>query len=65
LSRWPLGRTQIHDITHLKREPCCAIEVEIAAPAGPFRLIATHFGLSLVERASRRVGSSRSRIRIR
>jgi endonuclease/exonuclease/phosphatase family metal-dependent hydrolase len=50
ISRWPLGRNQIHDITHLKREPRRAIEVEIAAPAGPFRLIATHFGLSLLER---------------
>ena len=50
ISRWPLGRSQIHDITHLKREPRRAIEVEIAAPAGPFRLIATHFGLSLLER---------------
>jgi endonuclease/exonuclease/phosphatase family metal-dependent hydrolase len=50
ISRWPLARSQIHDITHLKREPRRAIEVEIAAPAGPIRLIATHFGLSLLER---------------
>src|SRR4051812_26081603 len=35
MSRWPLGRSQIHDITHRKREPRRAIEVEIAAPTGP------------------------------
>ena len=50
VSRWPLGATQIHDITHAKREPRRAIEVEIAAPAGAFRLIAAHFGLTLTER---------------
>jgi endonuclease/exonuclease/phosphatase family metal-dependent hydrolase len=50
LSRWPLGAAQIHDITHAKREPRRAIEVEIKAPSGMFRLIAAHFGLSLRER---------------
>jgi endonuclease/exonuclease/phosphatase family metal-dependent hydrolase len=50
LSRWPLGAPQIHDITHAEREPRRAIEVEVAAPAGSFKLIATHFGLSLKER---------------
>jgi len=38
------------DITHAAREPRRAIEVEVAAPAGSFKLIATHFGLSLKER---------------
>jgi endonuclease/exonuclease/phosphatase family metal-dependent hydrolase len=52
LSRWPLGPAQIHDITHAKREPRRAIEVEIAVPAGAFRLIATHFGLTFSERRS-------------
>jgi endonuclease/exonuclease/phosphatase family metal-dependent hydrolase len=52
LSRWPLGLAQIHDITHAKREPRRAIEVEIAVPAGAFRLIATHFGLTFSERRS-------------
>jgi endonuclease/exonuclease/phosphatase family metal-dependent hydrolase len=50
LSRWPFGATRIHDITHAKREPRRAIEVEIAAAAGTFRLVAAHFGLSLRER---------------
>jgi endonuclease/exonuclease/phosphatase family metal-dependent hydrolase len=50
LSRWPFGAIQIHDITHAKREPRRAIEVEVAAPPGTFRLIAAHFGLSLKER---------------
>jgi endonuclease/exonuclease/phosphatase family metal-dependent hydrolase len=50
LSRWPLGAARIHDITHARREPRRAIEVEVAAPAGSFRLIAAHFGLSLRER---------------
>lgn len=50
LSRWPFGAMQIHDITHAKREPRRAIEVEVAAPTGTFRLVAAHFGLSLRER---------------
>ncbi len=50
LSRWPLGAIHIHDITHAKREPRRAIEVEVIAPAGTFRLVAAHFGLSLRER---------------
>ncbi len=52
LSRWPLGAAHIHDITHAKREPRRAIEVEISVPAGTFRLIATHFGLTFRERRS-------------
>ncbi len=50
LSRWPLGAVHIHDITHATREPRRAIEVEVKAAAGTFRLIAAHFGLSLRER---------------
>jgi endonuclease/exonuclease/phosphatase family metal-dependent hydrolase len=50
VSRWPLGASQIHDITHAEREPRRAIEVEIATPTGAFRLIAAHFGLTLTER---------------
>ena len=50
LSRWPLGATQIHDITHAKREPRRAIEVEILAPGGTLRLVAAHFGLTIRER---------------
>jgi endonuclease/exonuclease/phosphatase family metal-dependent hydrolase len=50
VSRWPFGATEVHDITVAKREPRRAIEVEIDAPAGAFRLVAAHFGLSLSER---------------
>lgn len=50
LSRWPLGTTQIHDITHAKREPRRAIETEILAPGGTLRLVAAHFGLTIRER---------------
>jgi endonuclease/exonuclease/phosphatase family metal-dependent hydrolase len=50
VSRWPLGATQVHDITHAKREPRRAIEVEIATPTGVFRMIAAHFGVTLIER---------------
>jgi endonuclease/exonuclease/phosphatase family metal-dependent hydrolase len=50
VSRWPLLRTEIHDLTHLDREPRRAIETEICAPGGNFRLVAAHFGLSLAER---------------
>ena len=50
VSRWPFGATEIHDITIAKREPRRAIEVEIAAPVGAFRFVATHFGLSISER---------------
>jgi endonuclease/exonuclease/phosphatase family metal-dependent hydrolase len=50
VSRWPFNSTRIHDITHAKREPRRAIEVEISTPGGTFRLVAAHFGLSLSER---------------
>jgi endonuclease/exonuclease/phosphatase family metal-dependent hydrolase len=50
ISRWPLGVTQIHDISHSNREPRRAIEVEVCADTSRFRVVATHFGLSLAER---------------
>ena len=50
VSRWRFGASEIHDLTIAKREPRRAIEVEIAAPGGTFRLVAAHFGLSLRER---------------
>ena len=50
VSRWPFGATEIHDLTIAKREPRRAIEVDIAAPGGAMRLVATHFGLSFRER---------------
>jgi endonuclease/exonuclease/phosphatase family metal-dependent hydrolase len=50
VSRWPFGAVEVHDITITKREPRRAIEAEIVAPGGRFRLVAAHFGLSLRER---------------
>ena len=50
VSRWPFGTTDVHDITHAEREPRRAIEAEISAPVGTFRLIAAHFGLTIRER---------------
>ena len=50
VSRWPLGATEVHDISHAKREPRRAIETEVRTERGTFRLVATHFGLSLSER---------------
>jgi endonuclease/exonuclease/phosphatase family metal-dependent hydrolase len=50
VSRWPLGTTDVHDITVADREPRRAIETEVCAPAGRFRLVATHFGLNFAER---------------
>jgi endonuclease/exonuclease/phosphatase family metal-dependent hydrolase len=50
ISRWPVTASEIHDISYGEREPRRAIEAEIAAPAGPVRVIATHLGLSIHER---------------
>lgn len=50
VSRWPFVSTIIHDITHAEYEPRRAIETVIETPAGPFRVVASHFGLNLHER---------------
>jgi len=50
VSRWPFGPTTVHDLTVGAFEPRRAIETEVHAPAGTFRLVAAHFGLSLSER---------------
>jgi endonuclease/exonuclease/phosphatase family metal-dependent hydrolase len=52
ISRWPMQSSTICDISHPEREPRRAIRCEIATPAGPLRVIATHLGLSLGERRS-------------
>ncbi len=52
VSRWPFGRTEVHDITHGECEPRRAIETEVHAATGTFRVIAAHFGLTLKERRS-------------
>jgi endonuclease/exonuclease/phosphatase family metal-dependent hydrolase len=50
VSRWPFGATEVHDISHARREPRRAIETEVRAEHGSLRLVATHFGLSVKER---------------
>jgi endonuclease/exonuclease/phosphatase family metal-dependent hydrolase len=52
ISRWPLQSCEVCDISFPEREPRRAIRSEIATPAGPLRVIATHLGLSLGERRS-------------
>jgi endonuclease/exonuclease/phosphatase family metal-dependent hydrolase len=51
-SRWPMHASEVRDISFPEREPRRAIRSEIATPAGPLRVIATHLGLSLGERRS-------------
>jgi endonuclease/exonuclease/phosphatase family metal-dependent hydrolase len=51
-SRWPLSDCEVRDISYPEREPRRAIRAEIATPAGPLRVIATHLGLSFGERRS-------------
>ena len=50
ISRWPMKESEVCDISYREREPRRAIRSEIATPAGPLRVIATHLGLSLGER---------------
>jgi endonuclease/exonuclease/phosphatase family metal-dependent hydrolase len=51
VSRWPLVASSVHDLSYPEREPRRAISAEIATPAGPLHVIATHLGLSLRERS--------------
>lgn len=51
ISRWPwAAEPSIHDISYQEREPRRAVVADVAAPAGAFRVIATHLGLSIGER---------------
>lgn len=50
ISRWPLERIELHDVSIGRREPRCAIDAVVGAPRGRFRVIATHLGLGLGER---------------
>jgi endonuclease/exonuclease/phosphatase family metal-dependent hydrolase len=50
ISRWPLGDTQISDISMGEFEPRRAIRAMVATPFGPLRVVATHLGLSIRER---------------
>jgi endonuclease/exonuclease/phosphatase family metal-dependent hydrolase len=51
-SRWPMEKTEVHDISFLEREPRRAIGACVVTPYGRMRVIATHLGLSLRERNS-------------
>jgi endonuclease/exonuclease/phosphatase family metal-dependent hydrolase len=52
ISRWPIARHEVRDISFLEREPRRAIRAEVATPAGPLIVVATHLGLSVRERRS-------------
>src|SRR5205085_1841050 len=52
ISRWPITKAEVHDISFPEREPRCAIRAEIETPAGALRVVATHLGLSTRERRS-------------
>lgn len=49
-SRWPIASADWHDLAFKRREPRRAIDATIAAPCGPVRVVATHFGLAARER---------------
>jgi endonuclease/exonuclease/phosphatase family metal-dependent hydrolase len=50
ISRWPISRTKLHDISVPRREPRAAMETTVATPAGPLHLVAAHLGLGFKER---------------
>lgn len=50
ISRWPLSRQTLHDVSVSGREPRFAIEAIAATAHGPLHLTAVHLGLTLVER---------------
>jgi endonuclease/exonuclease/phosphatase family metal-dependent hydrolase len=52
ISRWPIRSHEVRDISFPEREPRRAIRAEVATPAGPLDVVATHLGLSIRERRS-------------
>lgn len=50
ISRWPMERTHLHDISYRRREPRAAIEATAQTPFGPMHIVAAHLGLSFAER---------------
>lgn len=50
ISRWPLRKIHIHDISVPEREPRRAIEAEVLSPKGTLRTVALHLGLTFRER---------------
>jgi endonuclease/exonuclease/phosphatase family metal-dependent hydrolase len=50
VSRWPLHKAVVRDISYGEREPRRAICARVATPFGDLHAIATHLGLSIRER---------------
>jgi endonuclease/exonuclease/phosphatase family metal-dependent hydrolase len=50
ISRWPMTKTVLHDISVTGREPRRAIETTIETEHGPMHLVTVHLGLSFHER---------------
>lgn len=50
ISRFPVSRHEVRDISFGEHEPRRAIRAEIATPLGPLTVVATHLGLSISER---------------
>ena len=50
ISRFPLNRICVHDLSFGAREPRCAISAEVETPQGSLRLVTAHLGLSIWER---------------
>lgn len=51
ISRWPLARVKLHDLSYGRFEKRFAIETDIETPLGPVNLSAIHLGLWFPERA--------------
>lgn len=49
-SRWPLREAAVHDISIGSCEPRRVVEATVMSPAGEIHVLATHLGLSLLER---------------
>lgn len=50
LSRWPILRGRTHDVSTARREPRMVIDITVAVPARPVRVLAAHLGLGVMER---------------
>lgn len=50
ISRWPMTRVKLHDLSYWRFEKRCAIEADIETPYGPVNLSAVHLGLWFSER---------------
>lgn len=50
VSRWPIERATLHDLSFGRREPRFAIEAVVAHPRTPIHVVAVHLGLGWWER---------------